>query len=116
MQDLEQANAFVVSLDAARSWFRYHQIGLRKLELRRAAPGEIAGLHGAAAGWFAGHGYPIEAIRHAQAAQAWDLAARLLADHWPALDLDWAGPPRSTRSWPTSRLTWPGAMSRWSCC
>ena len=90
LQDLEQANAFVVSLDAARSWFRYHQMfaGLLQLELRRTAPGEIAGLHGAAAGWFAGHGYPIEAIRHAQAAQAWDLAARLLADHWPALHLD----------------------------
>ena len=26
LQDLEQANAFVVSLDAARSWFRYHQM------------------------------------------------------------------------------------------
>jgi LuxR family maltose regulon positive regulatory protein len=90
LQDLEQANAFVVSLDAARSWFRYHQMfaGLLQLELRRTAPGEIAGLHGAAAGWFARHGYPVEAIRHAQAAQAWDLAARMLADHWPALHLD----------------------------
>jgi LuxR family transcriptional regulator, maltose regulon positive regulatory protein len=90
LQDLEQANAFVVSLDAARSWFRYHQMfaGLLQLELRRTAPGEIAGQHGTAAGWFAGHGYPVEAIRHAQAAQDWDLAARLLADHWPALHLD----------------------------
>src|SRR6266516_3765255 len=90
LQDLEQANAFVVSLDAVRSWFRYYQMfaGLLQLELRRTAPGEIAGLHGAAAGWFARHGYPVEAIRHAQAAQAWDLATRLLADHWPALHLD----------------------------
>jgi LuxR family transcriptional regulator, maltose regulon positive regulatory protein len=90
LQDLEQANAFVVSLDAARSWFRYHQMfaGLLQLELRRIAPGEIAGLHRAAAGWFAGHGYPVEAIRHAQAAQDWDLAARLFADHWPAFHLD----------------------------
>jgi LuxR family transcriptional regulator, maltose regulon positive regulatory protein len=90
LQDLEQANAFVVSLDAARSWFRYHQMfaGLLQLELRRTAPGEIAGLHRTAAGWFAGHGYPVQAIRHAQAAHDWDLAARLLADHWPALHLD----------------------------
>ena len=82
LQDLEEANAFVVSLDAARSWFRYHQMfaGLLALELRRTAPGEVAGLHQAAAGWFAGHGYPVEAIRHAQAAQDWGLAARLLAD------------------------------------
>ena len=26
LQDLEEANAFVVSLDAARSWFRYHHL------------------------------------------------------------------------------------------
>jgi LuxR family maltose regulon positive regulatory protein len=90
LQDLEQAGAFVVSLDAARSWFRYHQLfaGLLQLELRRAAPGEVTGLHRAAAGWLAGHGYPVEAIRHAQAARDWDLAARLLAGHWPSLHLD----------------------------
>jgi LuxR family transcriptional regulator, maltose regulon positive regulatory protein len=29
----------------------------------------------------------VEAIRHAQAAQDWGLAARLLADHWPGLYL-----------------------------
>jgi LuxR family transcriptional regulator, maltose regulon positive regulatory protein len=89
LQDLEQSNAFVVSLDAARSWFRYHHLfaGLLRLELRRAEPGEVAALHKLAAGWFAGHGYPVEAIRHAQAARDWDMAARLLADHWPALHL-----------------------------
>ena len=30
----------------------------------------------------------MEAIRHAQAARDWDLAARLLADHWYSLQLD----------------------------
>ena len=90
LQDLEEANAFVVSLDAARSWFRYHQLfaDLLQLELRRTAPGEVAGLHRAAAGWLADHGFPVEAIRHAQAARDWELAARLLADHWPGLHLD----------------------------
>ena len=38
--------------------------------------------------WFAGHGYPVEAVRHAQAAQDWGLAARVLAGHWPGLYLD----------------------------
>jgi LuxR family transcriptional regulator, maltose regulon positive regulatory protein len=90
LQDLEAANAFVTSLDEARSWFRYHQMfaGLLRLELRRTAPGEVAGLHRAAAGWLAGHGDPAEAIRHAQAAQDWALAARLLAGQWPGLYLD----------------------------
>ena len=88
--DLEEANAFVVSLDAARSWFRYHQLfaGLLALELRRTAPGEVTGLHQAASAWFAAHRYPVEAIRHAQAAQDWELAAWLLADAWPGLHLD----------------------------
>ena len=90
LQDLERANAFVVSLDPARSWFRYHQLfaDLLAVELRRAAPGEVTGLHRAAAGWLAEHGYPVEAIRHAQAAHDFELATRLLADHWPGLRLD----------------------------
>ena len=90
LQDLEAANAFVVSLDAARTWFRYHQLfaDLLKLELRRAAPGEVTGLHKSAAGWLAGHGLPVEAIRHAQVARDWGLAARLLTSHWPSLHLD----------------------------
>src|SRR5262249_53865114 len=80
LQDLEAANAFGTSLDGTRSWFRYHQLfaGLLRLELRRTAPGEVARLHVSAAGWLAGHGYPAEAVRHAQAARDWDLAARLL--------------------------------------
>ncbi|MBO0815706.1 MAG: LuxR family transcriptional regulator, partial [Actinobacteria bacterium] len=90
LQDLEAAGAFVVSLDAARTWFRYHQLfaGLLRLELRRAAPGEMAGLHLAASRWFAGHGFGAEAVRHAQAARDWGLAARLLADHWPGMYLN----------------------------
>jgi LuxR family transcriptional regulator, maltose regulon positive regulatory protein len=90
LQDLEVAGSFVVSLDMARSWFRYHQMfaDLLQLELRRAEPGEVSGLHQAAAGWFAANGFPVEAVRHAQAARDWDQAARLLADHWPGLALD----------------------------
>jgi len=89
LQDLEAANAFVVPLDAARSWFRYHRLfaGLLRLELRRTAPGEITVLHSVAARWFAGHGFAVEAVRHAQAAQDWAHAARLLVDHWPGLYL-----------------------------
>jgi LuxR family maltose regulon positive regulatory protein len=90
LQDLEEANSLVVSLDTARSWFRYHQMfaDLLALELRRTAPGEVAGLHQAAAGWFAEHKHPVQAIRHAQAACDWGLAARLLAGLWPCLYLD----------------------------
>jgi len=93
LQDLEEVGAFVVALDARRSWFRYHPLfaDLLQLELRRAEPAELAALHGAAAGWFAAHGYPVEAVRHAQAAQDWDLAGRLLSDHFLGLVLDGQG-------------------------
>jgi LuxR family maltose regulon positive regulatory protein len=80
-------------MDARRFWFRYHRLfaDLLQLELRRTAPDEIPALHRAAAGWYAGHGYPIEAVRHAQAAQDWGLAARLLSDHFLGLVLDGRG-------------------------
>ena len=89
LQDLEDAGAFVVSLDGRRSWFRYHRLfaDLLQLELRHTEPGGLPALHTAAASWYAGHGYPAEAVRHAQAAQDWSLAARLLSDHWADLDL-----------------------------
>ncbi len=91
LQDLERAGAFVVSLDAGRSWFRYHRLfaDLLQLELRRTEPNERAALHGAAAAWLAGHGHPVEAVRQARAAEDWGLAARLLSDHW--LDLYLSG-------------------------
>jgi LuxR family transcriptional regulator, maltose regulon positive regulatory protein len=89
LQDLEEANAFVMSLDASRTWFRYHHLfaGLLQLELRRTEPAEFASLHRLAAGWLADHGFPVEASRHAQAAQDWQLAAALIADHWSGLHL-----------------------------
>jgi LuxR family transcriptional regulator, maltose regulon positive regulatory protein len=90
LHELERANAFVVSQGAARSWFRYHHLfaGLLQLQLRRTEPGEVTALHELAAGWFAENAFPVEAVRHAQAAQDWGLAAQLLADHWPGLHLD----------------------------
>jgi LuxR family maltose regulon positive regulatory protein len=90
LQDLEAANAFVVALDGRRCWFRYHHLfaDLLQMELRRTAPDEVTGIHRQAAAWFAGHGYSVQAIRHAQAAREWEVAARMLADHWPGFHLD----------------------------
>jgi len=90
LQELEAVNAFVVSVDARRMWFRYHRLfaDLLRLELRQTAPDELPALHATAAGWFARHGYPVEAVRHAQAAGDWRLAARLLSDAWLSLALD----------------------------
>jgi LuxR family maltose regulon positive regulatory protein len=88
--ELEDANAFVVSLDPERTWFRFHQMfgDLLRLELRRTLPEEMPALHRLAAGWFAQRGDVVEAIRHTQAAGDWHDAARLLADHSFSLTLD----------------------------
>jgi LuxR family transcriptional regulator, maltose regulon positive regulatory protein len=88
--DLEDANAFVESLDPERIWFRYHHLfaDLLRLELRRTLPAEVPVLHRRAAGWFLQHGQVVEAIRHTQAAGDWPDAAGLLADHSFSLTLD----------------------------
>jgi LuxR family transcriptional regulator, maltose regulon positive regulatory protein len=80
---LEEVDAFVVSIDSERTWFRYHHLfrELLRLELRRTLPLSVVELHRRAAGWFAEHGQVVEAIRHRQAAADWKLAAQLLADN-----------------------------------
>ena len=88
--ELEDANAFVVSLDPERTWFRYHHLfgDLLRLELRRTLPDQVPELHRRAGQWFSEHGHVVEAIRHTQAAGDWSDAARLLADHSFSLTLD----------------------------
>ena len=90
LQALEDANAFVTSLDVARSWFHYHHLfaDLLRLELRRTDPTSIGALHRKAASWHEEHGYPMEAIRHAQRAEDWQHAARLLGDNYLTLLVD----------------------------
>jgi LuxR family maltose regulon positive regulatory protein len=87
---LEDANAFAVSLDPERTWFRYHHLfsDLLRLELRRTLPDQVPALHRRAAKWLSEHGQIIDAIRHTQAAGDWPDAARLLADHSFSLTLD----------------------------
>src|SRR6266568_984355 len=90
--ELEDANAFVVSLDAQRTWFRYHHLlaDFLRLELRRSfiQADEIPDLHRRAARWFADHGEVVEAVRHMLAAGDWPDGAPLLADHLFSLTLD----------------------------
>lgn len=90
LQRLEAANAFVTALDAGRTTFRYHHLlaDLLRLELRRTEPEAVVELHRAAARWHEAEGDVLDAVRHAQAAQDWRHAARLLSDHSVSLLLN----------------------------
>ena len=88
--DLEDSGAFVVALDPERSWFRYHHLfaDLLRLELRRVAPETIPGLHLAAAAWYSEHSLQVDAVRHAEAAADWRLAAELIGRYGFSMALD----------------------------
>ena len=89
LQELEGANAFVVSIDAQRSWFRHHRLfaDLLQLGLRQTEPAELPVLHRRAAGWLAEHGYPVEAVGHAQTAGSEVRVLRYLPTNLSAPDL-----------------------------
>jgi LuxR family maltose regulon positive regulatory protein len=79
LEDLEESNAFVIGLGTGRDWFRYHGLLREMLQhrLRVAAPELLPELHSRAARWYAAHGQPLEALRHAADAEDWPLAGEL---------------------------------------
>src|SRR5208282_4328273 len=84
LEMLERSNMFVTALDNQRLWYRYHQLfgELLREQLAVTMPGQVAGLHRAASGWFAAAGRLDEAIGHAIAAQDLEAAAGLVVSGW----------------------------------
>ncbi len=83
LERLERENLFLLALDDARGWYRYHQLFRDVLRDRLRATAEAAqvrALHARAATWHACEGPRDEAVRHALAAEDFDLAARLIED------------------------------------
>lgn len=81
LADLRRANLFLLPLDDAGCWFRYHTLfaELLRAHLRqRFSAADIAGLHRRAASWYAAANLPGEAIEHALAAHDLALAAGLI--------------------------------------
>ncbi|MFT5701580.1 MAG: LuxR family maltose regulon positive regulatory protein [Desulforhopalus sp.] len=67
LQQLKNANLFVIHLDDEGKWFRYHHLfnNLLKQKLeQRFTPDEIGVIHTKAGAWFAENGYFEEAILH----------------------------------------------------
>ncbi|HET8631600.1 MAG TPA: LuxR C-terminal-related transcriptional regulator [Thermomicrobiales bacterium] len=87
LERLERENLFVVPLDEERAWYRYHHLFAEFLRnrLRHTAPALAPELHRAAADWYARRGLPAEAVEHALAGGAFDLAADLVAGLAPEL-------------------------------
>lgn len=87
IESLEEANLFVVRLDGAREWFRYHHLfsGLLRKRLAQTAPERAAQLNRRAACWCAAHGQSAEALGYALAADDVPLAVSLLEVYGRAL-------------------------------
>lgn len=84
LRELERANLFVVALDPAHEWFRYHHLFRELLlrQLRRFAPELIPDLHRRASTWLAEHGFMVDAIDHAITAGDVHYAADEIERRW----------------------------------
>ena len=88
LERLMAQNALLVGLAGSYEWFTLHPM-LREVLAHRLAieqPGAVQELHLRSSRWFAAHHEPIQAIRHATAAERWDEVARLLTGiAWPQM-------------------------------
>ncbi|MBC8161304.1 MAG: helix-turn-helix domain-containing protein [Roseiflexaceae bacterium] len=78
LDELERSQLFLIPLDATRTWYRYHHLFgevIRARLLGGANVSAIRELHGRAATWYTSQGLWHAALRHALAAQQWELAA-----------------------------------------
>jgi LuxR family maltose regulon positive regulatory protein len=84
LEYLERANLFVVPLDDARQWYRYHHLFgemLREQLVHGTTREAVATLHRRASAWYEQQGLIAEAVQHALAAQDWEQALRMIEEH-----------------------------------
>jgi LuxR family transcriptional regulator, maltose regulon positive regulatory protein len=83
LEEVERANLFLVPLDEARQWYRYHHLFAEFLRhrLMQAPRVAVAELHLRASGWYARSGMSAEAVHHALAAGDVNRASELLEQH-----------------------------------
>ncbi len=81
LEHLEQANLFIIPLDAERRWYRYHHLfaDLLRQRLTQLEPAAaVNALHLRASQWHEDNGFELDAFRHAAAAGDVDRAERLI--------------------------------------
>jgi LuxR family transcriptional regulator, maltose regulon positive regulatory protein len=85
---LEQANLFLVPLDAGGQWYRYHPLWasvLRVLLAQKLGAEGLAALYGRASRWYEQHDLPTEAIEAAIGAGEFERAVQLVEQLSPLL-------------------------------
>ena len=91
LEQLLNANLFLIPLDDEGHWYRYHQLFadlLRDLQNTRQKD-ETAELHRRAGHWYARAGMVSEAIQHALPAGDYATAVRLIEDHAMDMLMQW---------------------------
>ena len=78
LEQLEQANLFLVPLDDKRIWYRYHHLfgDLLRVRLKQSFDDLVPELHRRASLWYEQEDMLSEAISHSLAAKDFDIAAR----------------------------------------
>lgn len=96
---LEAHNLFLIPLDDARQWYRYHALFAEVLQhrLRQTDPNLIAELHQKASRWYEAGGQYPEAIHHALTTNDFEAAARIVEQTGIRITL--AGQPQMVANW-----------------
>ncbi len=111
LHDLERSNLFVVPLDEAREWFRFHHLfaAVARSELELTHPDQVGPLHRRAAEWFESRRHTEEAFQHYLAAGDSEDAAHLVQANW--LTYVDAGRAATVLGWLESLAVPAGSMS-----
>lgn len=83
IEQVEAAGLFLMPLDEAHQWYRYHRLFAEALRARhrRVHPHRAADIHRRAAGWFEAAGWLVEAVEHARRSGDTGYYAGLLEQH-----------------------------------
>ncbi|RIK38474.1 MAG: hypothetical protein DCC55_21030 [Chloroflexi bacterium] len=81
LEQLLQANLFIIPLDDTGTWYRYHHLFAQVLRARlqqQVRPDLVSALHSRASGWYEQNGLLDDAMRHALALPDFALAVSLI--------------------------------------
>ena len=99
LQALEDANLFLIPLDDAREWYRYHHL-LSSLLVHRLStenPVLACELHARASAWYQENGMLLEAVHHALQCKEIDRTVALIEQH--AIGLVYQGANQTLARW-----------------